>query len=334
MSVAAHRTAAALAALGALAALVLGAGPARAADPAEALFQRGVDGMTAGRYDEACPLLEQSYRRGPRPVRLFALAECEATRGRIAAAVRRYDEYLALHEALSPPARQQQGNRASWARSQQAALAPHVPKLVVALPPGAPADAVVTLDGAALAASAVGAPIPVDPGEHVLITRAPGGRPTELHVRLARDERRRVELEVAPPSPGFDLPPAPTPTAPTSGRRTAAYVTGGVGLAGVLAGAVLGGLAAGEKGTVDTSCGLGGVPGACNHAGKTAADRLQAWGLGSTVGLSIGAAAVATAVVLVVTEPRGAAVAGAGGVQVALGPTGRGGFSLGVLGAW
>jgi hypothetical protein len=297
---------------------------ARGEDPGEALFARGVDAMAAGRMEEACPVLAQSYALAPRPVRLFALAECEATRGRIATAVARYDEYLALYASLSPAARQQQGHRASWARKQQAALAPDVPKLVVALAPGAPAGAVVTRDGAVLAEAALGAPLAVDPGEHVLTAAARGGRPTEVRVRMARGERKRVELEVLPAAP--EPPSPPTDAAGrVSPRRLAAYVTGGVGLSGLIAGAVLGGLALGEKGAFDAGCNVGGVPGACTHAGKAAADRLQALGNGSSAALAVGAGAAVAATVLFATEPaRSRAV-------VSAGPRG---IALAVVGSW
>src|SRR4051812_48805392 len=64
-------------------------------DPAEVLFNQGVEDMEAKRFDKACPAIEQSYRLDVRPGTLFALAECEADRGRLATAVARYDEYLA-----------------------------------------------------------------------------------------------------------------------------------------------------------------------------------------------------------------------------------------------
>jgi hypothetical protein len=298
---------------------------ARAEDPGEALFARGVDAMAAGRMDEACPVLAQSYALAPRPVRLFALAECEATRGRIATAVARYDEYLALYASLPPAARQQQGNRASWARKQQAALAPDVPKLVVGLAPGAPAGAVVTRDGAVLAEAALGTPLAVDPGEHVLTAAARGGRPTEVRVRIARGEHKRVELEVLPAAPEPPSPPADAAAGRVSPRRLAAYVTGGIGLSGLIAGAVLGGLALGEKGAFDAGCNVGGVRGACTHAGKAAADRLLALGNGSTAALAVGAGAAVAATVLFVTEPaRPRAV-------VSAGPRG---IALAVVGSW
>ena len=78
-------------------------------DPAEKSFQRGTAAMAAGRFDEACPAIEESYKLDPRPGTLFTLAECEAQRGRIATAVKRYQDYLAFYTALAPEKKKKQG---------------------------------------------------------------------------------------------------------------------------------------------------------------------------------------------------------------------------------
>jgi hypothetical protein len=84
--------------LGSLAA----SGPARAQDiaAAEALFDKGVADMKAGRYETGCKAIAESQRIDPRPGTLFTLATCEAQWGRIATAVSRYGDYLAVYERL------------------------------------------------------------------------------------------------------------------------------------------------------------------------------------------------------------------------------------------
>src|SRR5690349_1860666 len=82
----------------ALAAPAMGGDP----DPSIDLFNQGLEAMRARRFEEGCPKLEQSYQLKPRPGTLFTLAECEAQRGRIATAVRRYEEYLKAFESMSP----------------------------------------------------------------------------------------------------------------------------------------------------------------------------------------------------------------------------------------
>src|SRR5579862_9466128 len=85
---------------------------ALAADPAQEAFDRGVAQMEAGRFDLGCPAVEESYKLDPRPGTLFTLAECEASRGRIRSAVKRYDDYLAFWAALPPDKKRKQEARA------------------------------------------------------------------------------------------------------------------------------------------------------------------------------------------------------------------------------
>lgn len=325
----------ALAGLAGLAAAALASPPASAgSDDENALFDAGVLQMEAGRYDEACPSIEHSYELDPRPGVLFTLSECQAKRGRIAAAVDRYTEYLALFAALAPAKKKLQTNRPQKARAELAALAPQVPKLVVTLAPGAPAGVVVERDGRALAASALGTSISVDPGEHVLRVAAPGGALRETRVKLARGESRTVVL---------DLPAPTAPTAPTearrgpSGRRVAAFVTGGVGLAGLVLGGALGGAALAKKSVVDAHCGVGGVAAACDHDGKAAADELHSFALASTIGFAAGGALAVASVVLFATEPgapRPPASARAPSIELGLAPSRGAGAAVVLRGAW
>ena len=85
----------------------------------------------------------------------------------------------------------------------------------------------------------------------------------------------------------------------------------------------MGAVALTKKGVVDDHCNVGGIPEACDHQGKTAADELGPHALASTVGLSVGAALVVLSTVLFLTEPppqRPAAfLPGAGDIR----PTGR-----------
>jgi tetratricopeptide (TPR) repeat protein len=98
------------------------AGGAAAQDvaAAEALFDRGVEEMKAGRYEKGCPALAESYRIDPRPGALFTLAECENKRGKIATAVARYEEYLRLVATLAPAQIERQRERIDIANKQKA----------------------------------------------------------------------------------------------------------------------------------------------------------------------------------------------------------------------
>jgi hypothetical protein len=291
---------------------------------AETLFNRGLELMEAGDYEKGCPSLAESYRLDPRPGALFTLAECELKRGRIVSAYARYGEYLAVFEGLSPERRQKQQGRDKIARDQRAALAPKVPLLTLLLAPSAPRGTVVKRDDLVLGEPSLGVALPVEPGEHTITVQPPGVAAIVRRVVMQPGEKKQILLDDkpapdpprAPPPRVQALPPppaklpAPLPPEPArgpSGRRVAAYVAGGVGLAGLAVGGVLGGLALEKKGFVRQHCGIGGDPSACNAAGKAAGDSANALALGSTVAFAVGGAAVATAVVLFVTEPRPAA---------------------------
>ena len=202
----------------ALSAASLVASPALAKDPDPgALFDRGVADMEAGKFDTGCPAIEQSYKIDPLPGTLFTLAECEAKRGRIATALGHYNDYLAIHGALSAQSKAKQGDREKVARAQREALGAEVPELTLVLPPNAPQGTTVTRDGIPVAKQDIGIPIRVDPGMHVIVTQAPGRPQSIARISLAARERRGIALVIAEPATTFvpqagpEAPPPPRP---------------------------------------------------------------------------------------------------------------------------
>lgn len=330
-----------------LGALALAA-PAAAEDvaAAEALFNRGLADMKEARFETGCPALSESYRLDPRLGTLFTLAECEAKRGRIATAVTRYGDYLALFSRLPREAQAKQKGREKIAAEKKALLAPAVPELTLALPPDAPRGTVVKRDDAVLADAALGIALPIDPGEHLVTTQAPGGQVTELRITVAQGEKKQLTLQVkAAPLPENRPPVAPAPVASapstgSSGQRIGAYVVGGVGVAGLILGGVTGGLAIGQKAKVDQRC----VNLVCDHEGKLAVDSGRTFALVSSIGVGVGAAGLGAAVILFLTAPSPARQAGRralppGGaparrVNVGVWAAGNEGTAVGVQGVW
>jgi hypothetical protein len=320
------------------------AGSAVAGDieDAAAFFTRGLEHMEAGRYDQGCPSLGESYTLDPRPGTLFTLAECEAKRGRTATALARYDEYLTLFAGLPPDKRAKQGDREAIAKAQRSALEREVPKLTLVLAPGAPAGTVIKRDGAVVAAATLGAPVSVDPGEHVVTTQAPGGAVTETRVTLGKSESRQATLEVKAPSESgsIEAPPpvgAPSDSGP-SGQRVGAYAAGGIGIAGLVLGGIMGGLTLGKKGVITDHC----MDTACDAEGLAAAESSKTLGLVSTIGFVVGAAGVGVGAVLLLTEPSPTPAANgmgrgkAGGRWVSAGVLAAGpdGATVGARGVW
>jgi hypothetical protein len=299
--------------------LVAGAAFAQEDAAAEALFNKGLSEMEAGHYETACPTLKESQRLDPRMGTLFTLAECEAKGGMIASAVAHYDEYLRLYSRLAPPQKATQAGREKVSAAQKAALSPQVPYVTLVLR-DAPPGTTVKWDDMLFHLPALGVPLPVNPGDHVVTTQVPGGANVVTRVRMEKAERKQIELKAAPPSqvPAKTLPeptiapaPAKEPSPPTGSseadagtsngsRKVWMYGAGGLGVAGLLVGSITGAIVLGKKGTIEDNCDST----RCNAAGKDAADSAQSLGLVSTIGFGVGLAGLATAAVLLFTEPK------------------------------
>ncbi len=310
---------------------------------ANAMFKKGLADMEAGRFDTACPAFGESMRLDPRPGTLFTLAECEAKAGKIATAVARYEDYLQLFARLSPQQQQKQLGREQIVADRKQALSGDVPLLTLKLPPAAPTGTRVLRDGIELARPALGVALPVDPGEHVIVVQVPDQPPIEQRITVAKKENKILELEakavkVDKPAPvKVDAPPplsAPPPpeAQTTSGRRTAAYVLGGVGIAGVVVGSITGALVFAKKGDISANCrGLD-----CDQTGIDAVGSGRTLALVSTLGFIAGAAGLTGGAVLFLTEPKPKLRTGAGPRWVSAGvePTGRDGVLARIQGVW
>jgi hypothetical protein len=302
-----------------------------------ALFDKGLAEMQAGRYESGCPRLGESYRLDPRPGTLFTLAECEAKRGRIATAVARYSEYLSLYDRMPPEQRAKQLDRNTISARQKAALSPKVPELTLILPKDAPRGTVVKRDDVVLDAPSLGIGLPVDPGDHVVTTQAPGGPETPRHVTVKAGEHPVIELEVQPPGPiAAAAAPADETLKPAgSSRRTIAYVVGGVGVAEIAVGAITGGLMLSKKGAINSGCrdGSDGVK-LCTPDGAAAGQSAKTLGAVSSVGFALGLAGAGAAVVLIVTDPGPDAGRAPSSVALGVIGAGPGGAMIGARGSW
>jgi hypothetical protein len=284
---------------------------------ADALFNKGLSEMEAGRYATACPTIKESQRLDPRMGTLFTLAECEAKGGMIASAVAHYDEYLRLFARLAPAQKATQAGREKVSAAQKAALSPHVPHVTLVLR-DAPAGTTVKWDDMVFNVPALGVPLPVNPGEHVVTTQVPGGAAIVTRVTIDKGERKQVDLKVGAqerqretPTPGIVPQPAAAPAVASgsqeadagtsdSSRKILMYGAAGLGAAGLAVGSITGALVLGKKGTIEDNC----VGTLCNAQGKEAADGAQSLGLVSTIGFGVGIAGLATAAVLLFTEPK------------------------------
>jgi hypothetical protein len=273
---------------------------------AEALYEQGLAQMLEDDFAGGCPKLDKSYQLDPLLGALFTLAACYERWGKVHSAALRYEEFNRKASALPPDEAKKQEERIRTAIGKLAQLKPRIPTLQLDGSP--PPGATVTLDGAPVDASSLGTPMPTDPGEHVVTVGVGGGTPSEQRVSLAEGATETLVLDIPSGSPEYAPagagaePEADSPDEGSDGSAmtTAAFVVGGVGVAGIVVGAVTGGLVFSKKGDVDDGCDDNRV---CTPEGKKAADDAKTLGLISTVTFAVGGAALAAGVLLFVLAP-------------------------------
>src|SRR3954470_6972294 len=149
------------------------ASPPAVLAPAEALFREGKRLLEAGDPLAACPKLVESLRLDRATGTLLALARCHELEGRLASA---RAEYL---EVMARSRRERRADREQAARQGGQALDGRISTLTIVVPaalanvPGLRIER----DGVALDAAAWAAPVPVDPGLHVVRATAPARSP-------------------------------------------------------------------------------------------------------------------------------------------------------------
>jgi len=213
---------------------------ATASDPdgAEKLYRAGREAVARGDWTTACQKFRASYALAESDSTSIYITDCDARDGNVAdaaASLRDIIERLGRADPRDPLIPE--------ATKRLAVVLRRVPRLIVRLAAGAPAGTTVTRDGVELRPGALGEALPVNIGEHTVVTTAPGRKPTLHKVLVAEGKTETIEVDVGETS---DAPPAAVRTPATSstvggrgapGRagdtNTLAYVLGGVGLVGV-----------------------------------------------------------------------------------------------------
>ncbi len=290
--------------------------PARDPAGAEALFREGVELVDKGSWDQACPKFDKSMDLDPAVSTLVNVARCSRHFGRVATALAQLQEAQRMNRQSEPGRRRDALDK--FITGELGAIEPTVPRLTIRIqapPPGL----VLTRDGKQISPSTLGEALPIDPGEHRIGASAPGFVSVERTVSSVEGRADEITLElVAAPS---DTTPKPTPPIPptaapqtatgprpeaTGGSDTleiAGWVTAGVGAATVVAGAVFGGLTIGESGSLPASCDpdtLRCASEADAVIARDASSRGETYSTVSSITLPLGAAALATGVVLVI----------------------------------
>lgn len=291
---------------------------------ATALFYEARALMKKGEYAKACPKLEESLRLDYGIGTEFNLADCNEQLGKLAAAWSGFMNVAAEAKAAN------QAQREKVARDRAKALEPRLPKLVVEVPSPSP-GLQVERDGVTVGAAAWGTEVPVDPGKHEVVAKAPGKKPWKTTVTATERNTTRVtvprelpaaEVAVAPLPPPLQItvPPAttttpPPPAAPSTfpadfpepvvekGRtqRTVGWVLSAAGLASLGVGAGFGLHSLSKRDESDQHC----TGDLCNATGVRLRDDAIQSGNVSTITTIAGGAALLGGIVLIATAPSG-----------------------------
>jgi hypothetical protein len=313
---------------------------------AEALFQQARTLMDQGKYEQACPKLEESQRQDPAVGTLLYLGLCYEKNGQTASA------WATYHSAESAARNAGQSKRAKMAQDRAENLTDQLSTLTIRVPASSQTPGLtVKRDGKFVGTAMLGTAVPVDPGEHTLEASAPGKETWTGTVEVPGNAAMAaVDIPVLKDAPkGAEPAPAESGTAAPSGASMAASAGGGhggdrqpgatgrgdtqriIGIVSGVVGVVGGGIgvvfALRSKSKDDEStshCGIGGDPNACDDLGLQLNDEAKQAATISTVSFVAGAAFLAGGAVLYLTapsdEPEGTAIR----VAPALGPRAQG----------
>lgn len=280
---------------------------------AQTLFDEAMRLIGSGNFAAACPKLAESERLDPGGGTLINLAMCREKEGKLASA------WAAYNEALSASIRDGRKERENLARERLAGIMPRLARLTINVPHDA-SGLEVRLDDSSVRQAAWGIATPADIGVHVVSATAPGKTPWKTTVEIKADgEAKSITvpaLEDAPVEKHEAQPGVAAPT-PQPTNHTAAWVVGGVGVAGVLVGTIAGISVLALKSQSDNECKSG-----CTQHGVDLMNQAQAVAWVSDIAFGVGLAALGTSIVLWVTaKPSSSARAW---ITPVIGPTGGG----------
>jgi hypothetical protein len=253
---------------------------------ADLAFSEAKKLMAAGKIAEACPKFELSNKQDPQLGTLLNLADCHEQLGKLATAWAEFREAIDL-------AKNKKDEREAFAKERSEKLAPRVSH--VTLVKQSAAAFTVTLDGRDVTAL-VGIGIPVDPGEHVIATRAGDAAEQSAKVTIDKDGQKldvRVPIEAAAV--------IETPPPKKSMRKVAAIATAGAGLAAAGIGLYFGKRAFDQY---DDSREFCDDNNRCEPRGAKLIDDANSSAITSNILIGVGVGAIAVGAVLWFTAPK------------------------------
>lgn len=198
-------------------------------------FEKGVALYRDGNLDAALVHFERAYELVPNYLLLYNIGQVQAERGEFVLATQSFEQYLAEGADQIDP------ERRSRVEAELQKLRTRVAQLAIELNVD---DAEIFVDGRLAGKSPLKRPISVNAGQRVIRVEKPGYLPVTKTVKVAGEERPRVQLELEPAQPLAPARAEPATETSTSGAAepteptynyTPFWISGAV--AGVLGGA-------------------------------------------------------------------------------------------------
>jgi tetratricopeptide (TPR) repeat protein len=246
--------------------------------------------QTGGDWAGALALLKEVAAVKPTPQVRFNIALCEERLGRLVAALGDYE--LAASDAQAEKADQVREEVDARLESLKA----RVPRVVVSRGEGADA-ATISLDGVSLGDSVLNAPLPVDPGPHVVEATGAGYQPFKQSFRVVEQQNFTVQVKLEP-NPVIPEMVAPVPGATPQNMRTAGYIVGGAGIASLIASGAMFYLRHNAISDLDKQCGVDRM--SCPDSARNTVDRGKLYTTLGDVTLAVGAVGLGVGAILVV----------------------------------
>ena len=292
---------------------------------AQALFDEAKRLMQSGDAKAACPKLEESQRLEPGVGTKLNLANCYEQIGRTASA------WILFLEVESDTKRNGQVERQTMAHSRAAALQPTLSQIKIEVPEASRTTGLsVQRDGVPVGDPQWGLPIPVDPGVHTVQVSAPGKKPWQTQVSVAKGASlQTISIPALQAAPVASTVSGAADRPRSHAQRTAAYVSFGVSGAAAIVGSVFG-LRAISKNNQSNDASSCDATDHCVQSGVNFRNDARSAGTVSTVAFAASGAFLATGFVLLFTQKK----------QDTTGQIGAGAFAtssgaaLGVRGAW
>jgi tetratricopeptide (TPR) repeat protein len=254
-----------------------------AKERARTAYARGQSAFAQSDFPVAQAAFEEAYANVPNPIVLLSIAECAAKQQRTQDALKAYDTYLQKRPD-APDREEVAQKRASLALS---------PADVTLL--SEPQGADIVIDGQ-LTGRRTPAILQLSPGAHQISAVLSGyeNEPVAVQVSAGAKMEQTLALHApAPPPTAAVTPPPASETKPLEKPEpptAALVVTGSLGVAGLVAGTVLGILALSERSDYD------------KNPTEAGADRGERLALFADVGFGVGAMALVTTAVLLLTH--------------------------------